>query len=167
MEVTYELKQKDFFDSFVAHRSRSAATKWFWRLVTTIVCLLVAVGIFNLAAHRNSQSAGDSARLMIFPFFWAVLVWVMPWWVAKRQFSKQPLAHGPKTIIADTAGIHWRWTGGSADVEWRGFIRWLECKSEILLYTSPACFNIVPTRAFTPEQLSEFRALLAQNIAIK
>lgn len=160
VEVTYELTQRDFFDSFVAHRNRSFLTKWFWRLITVIVCTLVAAGVFDVAARHNAQAVSDFGRLMVFPLLWAAIVWVMPWWTAKNQFSKQPKAHGPRTMTVDAQGIRWHWSGGSANVEWKGFIRSVECKKEILLYTSPACFNIVPTRALTTEQLSEFRALL-------
>jgi YcxB-like protein len=70
-------------------------------------------------------------------------------------------------MVLDAAGVHWRWNGGSADVEWKNFIRFLECKSEFLLYSSPACFNILPKRALSPDQLSELRGLFAQNISSK
>ena len=70
-------------------------------------------------------------------------------------------------MLVDTVGIHLRWDGGASDVEWRMFIRWLECKNQFLLYTSPACFNILPKRAFVPQQLSEFRALLQDNISAR
>jgi YcxB-like protein len=164
MEATYELTQKDFFDSFVAHRSRSLATRWFWRFTTALICFLLAAGLLGVAARPSFQTLSDLARVMVFPILWAAIVWVIPWWTASNQFSKQPKAPGPRKMTADANGIRWDWEGGCANVEWKGFTRWLECKSEILVYTSPACFNIVPTRALTPEQLSEFRGLLTQKL---
>jgi len=68
--------------------------------------------------------------------------------------------------VLDSSGAHRRWNGGSADVEWRNYIRSVEGKNQILFYTSPACFNILPKRALAVEQLSELRELLKQNIQV-
>ena len=66
----------------------------------------------------------------------------------------------------DGSGIHWRWKGGQADVEWTNFIRFLESNTLFLLYTSPACFNIVPKRAFTPGETESFRGLLQEKLGV-
>jgi hypothetical protein len=67
-------------------------------------------------------------------------------------------------MLLDKAGVHWRWEGGSADVEWKTFIRFLECKNLFLLYYSPVVFVMVPKRALLPEQRPEFLTLLLQNV---
>ena len=164
MEVTYELTQKDFHDSFVAHRNRSALSKWSYRLLAIIAFLFVGIGLIGVMTRPSSKALADLARLSILALFWVGLVWVIPWWNAKNQFSKQPAARGSRTMVLDNAGIHWQWNGGSGEVEWRNFVRWVECDTEFLIYSSPACFNIVPKRALASEQLTEFRALLAQNL---
>ncbi len=58
-----------------------------------------------------------------------------------------------------------RWNGGSSDVEWKNYVRAFEGKNQFLLYTSPACFNIIPKRVMTQEQLLELQRLLKQNIS--
>jgi hypothetical protein len=63
------------------------------------------------------------------------------------------------------AGIRSQWNGGSAETAWANYIRWLETDTEFLLYTSPACFNILPKRALRPEQLAEIRDRLAKKIS--
>jgi hypothetical protein len=67
-------------------------------------------------------------------------------------------------MTLDASGIHWRWKGGQADVEWTNFIRFLESKTLFLLYTSPACFNIVPKRALAPQETDSFRGLLKEKM---
>ena len=37
-----------------------------------------------------------------------VLMWGSPWWAARNQFSKQSVAHGPRTMRLDSTGVHWR-----------------------------------------------------------
>jgi len=69
-------------------------------------------------------------------------------------------------MTLDGSSIHWRWKGGQADVEWTNFIRFLESKNLFLLYTSPACFNIVPKRAFAPGETESFRGLLQEKLGV-
>jgi hypothetical protein len=165
MEVTYELTQRDFFDSLIAHRNRNAFAKWGLRLLLSIVFLFAGLGLISLAVVPNkAQAFSGFAPPFALAAMWAAVIWAAPWWAARKQFSKQPSAHGPKTVLVDAVGVHWRWDGGSADVEWKNFIRLLESKNQFLLYTSPVCFNIVPKRSQKSEELSEFRALVAQNI---
>jgi len=66
----------------------------------------------------------------------------------------------------DDSGIHWAWKGGQADVKWTNFIRFLESNTVFLLYTSPACFNIVPKRAFAPGEIDLFRGLLQDKLGV-
>ncbi|HEV2698577.1 MAG TPA: YcxB family protein [Terriglobales bacterium] len=82
----------------------------------------------------------------------------------KRTFRKQPGAHGPKRVTLDADGVHLRGDGGSSDVAWKNYIRWVEGKNQILLCFSPASFHILPKRALVPEQLVELRELLRQHI---
>ncbi len=67
-------------------------------------------------------------------------------------------------MLLDTEGVHLRWSGGTSDLECNNFTRQLEDKNQFLLYTSPILFTVVPKRAFTAEQLSEFRTIVAQNV---
>ncbi|HTV64514.1 MAG TPA: YcxB family protein [Bryocella sp.] len=164
MQITYELTQKDFFDSLIAHRNRSAVTRWSLRIILTVVFAFAALGIFLLVIRPSSHVLSNAAPLIGLAVFWGVLLWACPWWAARNQFRKQPSAQGPRTLELDTTGVHWRWDGGTADIEWKNITRFLETKNEFLLYTSPAAFNMVPKRALTPEQVSELRALLSEHV---
>ena len=165
MELTYQLTQRDFFDSIIAHRNRATFTKWAVRLVVFIFALLLLAMPLLLATRPNAQTLSQGARVFGAAALWAALIWGFPWWSSRNQFLKQPAAQGLRTMLLDAAGVHWRWNGGSADVEWKNYIRSLESKRQFLLYSSPYCFNILPKRALTPEQISEFRALLLQKVS--
>jgi hypothetical protein len=162
MEIAYELTQKDFTESFSAHRNRRPWLKWTRRIVVWLVLLTSALLLFGAIKSGNMRT--------LMPLFGLVAMWLaiiagLPsWWSSRRQFLKQPGAHGRRTVVFDGAGAHWRWNGGSSDVEWKNYIRSLEGKNQILFYTSPACFNILPKRAIVEDQLTELRSLLDQNI---
>lgn len=164
MEVTYELTQRDFFDSLIAHRNRSPLAKWSFRLIVLIVFTFMGIGLISLALRPNFQNLSALGPLVAVAIMWSALMWASPWWAARNQFSKQPAAQGPRTMMLDSSGVHWRWNGGSADVDWKNFIRFQETKNQFMLYTSPACFNIVPKRALTLDEMGVFRKFVADNL---
>jgi hypothetical protein len=144
VEITYKLTQRDFFDSMIAHRNRSRLAKWSFRIMLSIALLAGAIGIIALVTQPTSQLSINAIILIALAIFWALCKWAAPWWSARNQFRKQPSAQGPRILMLDSTGTHWRWDGGTADVEWKNVIRYLEGKNEFLLYSSPAAFNMVP-----------------------
>jgi hypothetical protein len=89
MEVTYELTQRDFFDSLIAHRNRSAFARWAFRLIVSVVCLLVGVGLLQFASHPKAETLSTFGPLFALAVMWVALLWVSPWLSARKQFSKQ------------------------------------------------------------------------------
>jgi hypothetical protein len=120
---------------------------------------------FGLIVKPNAQATRNLIPLFLLIFLWIGLLWILPKWQARRQFLKQPGARGGRTVLIDAEGVHWRWNGGSSDVAWKNYIRGLEGKDQFLLYTSPACFNIIPKRVLTQEGVLELQGLLKKNIS--
>lgn len=77
-------------------------------------------------------------------FIWVAVIWLLPIWTARNQFRNQPAARGIRTVSIDETRIHARWNGGSVDTVWQMYIRSFESRNQFLLYTSPACFRIIP-----------------------
>ena len=164
MQLTYSLTQRDFFESFVAHRGRTARSRWSFRLFNTVMILFVIAGIVAIIVGPNSRDiARGLGPFLIFALLYTTLVWVAPWRAARRQFRGQPAAQGARTVLMDGAGVHTRWNGGSSDVEWKNYIKWIEGKNQILIYSSPASWGIIPKRSLDAPQLSELRTILNQN----
>jgi hypothetical protein len=78
MELTYDLTQKDFYDSFLAHRQRSVVSKWSFRLMLGCVFLLPAIGLVTLATDHQVP-LGTIVPLFVLATFWAILIWGTPW----------------------------------------------------------------------------------------
>ena len=164
MEITFELKQNDFLQSYVAHRKRNAMSKWSFLLLASFVFMLAILAILPLLTRTTHPTFFNIAQAATLVGFWVLMVWGFPWWFARQQFQKQPKAHGTREMVADADGLHLAWNGGSANMSWTNQVRYLESKDQFPLYTSPTCFNIIPKRAMTPEQLSNFRTLLREHI---
>lgn len=164
MQITYELTQRDFRESFIGDRKGRPLLKWFCYLVAIVLTFLVGLGLIMVAIHPSVQPPSYLFEFLGLGGLWCMLWWGYPWWLARTQFQKKPSAQGLRTVLFDREGIHSSWDGGSGHAEWRNYVRWIETRNEIVLYTSPVQFGIVPKRALNAEQLSELRALLTQNI---
>jgi hypothetical protein len=166
MQIRYELTQRDFTEAYTVHRNRKTWRKWARRSFISIAGLFTAVVLFGLLVKPSWQQAKALMPLFILVPMWIAVLWLLPWWLMRRQFLQQPGAHGPKTLTLSEAGESWKWSGGSSDVEWKNYIRYMEGKNQILFYTSPACFNILPKRNIAPEQLIDLRERLKQYIPV-
>ena len=167
MQITYELIQRDFTEAYITHRNGRAFSRWSRRIFIWIMVLMAAVVLFESVMRPSPETAKNLVPLLVLIMMWVGILWVLPWWTMWRQFLQQPGAHGPRTVALDDVGAHWKWNGGSSDVEWKNYIRSVEGKNRILFYTSPACFNILPKRALSPEQLNELRETLKSSISTR
>lgn len=166
MTVTYELVPRDFYEAFIAHRNRSALTKWFLRFIVFMLITGAVITVLGIALRPDLEPQKNFLPLVLLAAFWTFIFWGSPWLAARQQFWKQPSAQGPRTMVVDAAGIHWQWNGGSADIEWKNFVRFQETKNQFLLYSSPVLFNVVPKRALTLDQVGAFRQLVTENLAL-
>jgi YcxB-like protein len=164
MQIAYELTQQDFIEAYPVHRNRNAFSKWSRRLFVWIAGLFTAVVLSGFLIKPSVQAAESLMPLLVSVVMWIAILWILPRWTMRRQFVKQPGAHGARTVVLDASGAHWRWDGGSSDVEWKNYIRSAEGKNQILFYTSPAGFNILPKRVLAAEQLTEIQSLVQPNL---
>ena len=165
MQITYELTQKDFTEAYIAHRNRKAWRKWARWTFVSIAGLFTAIILFGFLVKPSWEQAKVLMPFLVIVMMWIGVLWLLPWWTMRRQFLQQPGAQGPRILTLDDSGVHWKWNGGSSDVAWKNYVRSLEGKNQILFYTSPACFNILPKRVLAPEQLGELQSLLEEKIA--
>ena len=159
--------QEDFVEGLKAYRQRSTYHKWMWRLLPVIPISLVCLSIFLYFADSGTQALSNLFPLLVLTVIWSFFLWISPWLGARTQFRKQPSAQMLKTLLVDDSGVHWRWDGGSADIDWKNYLKWQESKTQFLLYTSPVLFNMIPKRILTQDQVSEARLLLSENIAAR
>jgi len=164
MQIDFQLCEADFVQAYHAHRDRTVLNRWAERIVLWGSTIFVLSIFFGLLAQHGDRLARSYLPLPCLALLWILLLQVWPRWEMKQQFRKQPGAHGPRTVLFDDEGAHWRWDGGSSDILWKNYIRWTEGDKQILLYSSPACFSMLPKRALDPAQLAELRQMLKQKI---
>ena len=132
--------------------------------------MVVAISLLVLIAAMLVMGRGDRnilenlASLVGLMVMWILILWVSPYFSARSQFRGSRTAQGPKTLEASATELTFRSEHGSSHLQWSCFVAWVEEKQVFALFTNPKVFVLLPKRAFTAEQIGEFRELLRQNI---
>jgi len=163
MQVSYELAEQDFLDAFQARRRRRV--RWLWPVVWTLLAAVILLsGFLYLQCPRALMRLAPLYGLLLFIL---ILVRLLPPWVARMQFRRQPAAQGTRTLDISEKGLISEGATLKSESRWSHYTGWSEAETVFLLIASPLLYIIIPKRAFSAEQLAEFRALLTRHIGCR
>jgi hypothetical protein len=165
MIVNFQFTLDDYRNAFRTHyrKGASAYTRWMLKLTLIIGVLLLLAGVLLVIT-------GQRALGVVLP---PVLVGALWTWLgmgktyllsARSQFKKSPVLREPRRIEFSDDGVKTDSGIASSQVSWKAILRYVESSDTFLLYTSPACFAIVPKRVLQPEQVIELRQLFQTHI---
>ncbi len=164
IELKYHLTADDFYQALLAYRDRGKLARFSSRFLTVVGIFMVPVVIFVAVMKPEMQTFQQLVPFVAIVLFWMVVLWGMPKWSAIKQFNGSPASQGEVTLTASAAGIRIKSSQSESNSNWSAYVRWLENKRVIVLFTSPLVFVVVPKRSFSEDQLASFRALLRDNI---
>lgn len=165
MTIEFQFTLDDYRKAFRAHIKKGASgfTRWLMRFSLAGGVFFLLMGILFLLTGQRAP------KVMLPPLligaFW---IWIgmggTYWLAAKRQFAKNPSLRQPRRVEINDAGVQIDAGVSSSSQTWQAYVSYVESKDSFLLYTSPACFNIIPKRILQPEQVNELRETLKSNI---
>ena len=165
MILNFQFTLDDYRNAFRAHyrKGASAFTRWMLKLVLVVGVLLILVGVLFLITGQRALN------VVLTPFllgaFWTWLGMGMTYRrSARAQFTKNPVLREPRRVEFSDDGVTTDAGIASSQVSWKAFLRYVESKETFILYTSPACFVIVPKRVLQPDQVNELRRLFQTHI---
>ncbi len=161
MQITYEMTETDFVQAMNAHRYTKGPTP-------VSVMVGSAIGGFVLwEAVRHHGSLPHLLPALIFATlaFVGFMFIASPRRLALKQFRSSPRVHGPKSLKLDENGLHWKWDGGSVDLEWKTITKFVESQNQFVFYTSPVLFNAVPKRSLSSEQIADLRSFVLAHLS--
>jgi hypothetical protein len=126
--------------------------------------LTIPVGVLLAFVRPDPQTIKISAEILGFAALWFAYMWVAPRFSGRRQFRGSPSAQSPMTVDASDVGLAVHSAYGESKVSWSAYMAWAEAKSVFVILPQPRIYVPIPKRAFTSEQLAEFRELLSRNI---
>lgn len=168
MTIDFQFTLDDYRNAFRTHfrTGASAWMRWMLRFCLVVGVVFLLIGILFVVTGQRALNV--ALPPFVFGAFW---VWIGAGGSyrlsAKNQFSRSPMLREPRRMEFSENGIKTDAGLASSEVSWKAFIRYVESKDSFLLYTSPACFNIIPKRALQPGQVDALRRLLNGNVGIK
>jgi hypothetical protein len=171
MIVNFQFTLDDYHNAFGAHyrKGASAFMRWMLKLVLVIgVLLLLVSALFVITGQR---ALGVVLPPLLLGAFWTWIGMGKTYQLsARNQFAKNPALRGPRRVEFNDDGVTTDAGIASSQARWKAYLRYVESKDTFLLYTSPACFVIVPKRVLQPEQVIELRRLfqthIGKNVAV-
>lgn len=164
IKITFQLTAADYYYGLLVWRSLKPWRRWLIQCAYLVVALTVPMAILLVSLRPNLESLKSSGEILGFAVVWFGFMLGSPWISAKRQFAGTPSAQSPMAVEASDEGLVVQTAHGNSNVGWSAYIAWAEGKSVFAVLPQPRIYIPIPKRAFTAEQLSEFRELLRRNI---
>jgi hypothetical protein len=169
MQVTYQLTPDDFYQGMLVWRSRRKWQQWVRWIAYIAVILVLLMGVLLLLLNRNTDpgKVRSACVAILFAGVWLAVMWGGPWLSLRRQFRNHPVSQSPMTLNTSEAGLEFHNPHVDSKVAWSAYVGWGEGKSVFVVMPQPRIFIVIPKRAFTEEQVGEFREMLRRNIVQK
>jgi len=136
-------------------------TAYFVVASSSLLCVLM------LLFARTPATTPVALFGIVFGVVWFAYMLLAPKFSSRRQFRGMPTAQSPITMAISDAGIAVHTLHADSKVAWSAYVGWGESKSVFVIMPQPRIYIAIPKRAFTDEQLGEFREMLRRNIGKK
>jgi hypothetical protein len=157
VQVTNQLTPEDFYHGFQAWRNQRKLQKWTRLTAYFIVTAgsLLCLAMLFLEAHVATTPTALSG--VAFGVVWFAWMLFAPRFFSQRQFRNHPTAQSATTLNISDAGLEIHSAHTDSKVAWSAYVGWAESKSAFVIMPQPRIYIPIPKRAFSEEQLGEFR----------
>ena len=167
MQVSYQLTSEDFYQGCLAWRSRRKWQEWLRWIAYFIVACALFICLIMLLINRTAETTPFAVFSIVFCMLWFAYMLLAPRLSARRQFRNNPTAQSRITLDVSEQGLQFHNPHAESKVAWSAYVGWGETKSVFVIMPQPRAYNAIPKRAFTTEQLAEFRKILRRNVVTK
>jgi hypothetical protein len=168
MEIQYEYTVDDFIEAQIAAVRIIPQLRRVQRLALLVgLLILLSLPVVLLTGGHISYS---DPRLWIFPAIGLYLVLtttLLRPLLLRRQFRQNPHIAGRHSARFSEEVIQLAGPESRSEIDWSAVDRYTESKNMFVLVHFPRMIYLFPKRAFTSEQLDEFRELLHRKLPMK
>jgi hypothetical protein len=164
VQISYQLTPDDFYHGCLAWRSRHRWQQWLRWFAYFIVATASLTSLLVLLVARSSETVPIALFGIVFGGGWFAYMLLAPRFYSRRQFRNNPLAQSPITLDVSEQGFEFHNAHADSKVAWSAYVAWGEAKSVFVIMPQPRAYIAIPKRAFTEEQLTEFREMLRRNV---
>jgi YcxB-like protein len=164
MRITFQLTAEDYYQGLLAWRNLKAWRRWLLRCAYFLMSLTIPAGVLLAFVRPDHHTIKISTAILGFAALWFTYMCAAPRFSGWRQFRGSPSAQSPMTLEASDAGLAVHTAYGDSKVSWSAYTAWAEAKSLFVILPQPRIYVPIPKRAFSSEELVEFREILRRNI---
>jgi len=162
IEIYYQRTFDDYQEAVAAQRSKSLRLK----IVGVVVAVaLYLVGVIVLMSFGRSQGLAVLVTAVGLPLLAKSVSYAYRIWL-RRDFRRHPSIALPEKTCIDEAGLHSDSEVAYGTTKWTAYNGFRETQNLFLLYLGPRMAHVLPKRAFSTEQLEEFRRLADANLQL-
>jgi YcxB-like protein len=167
VRVTFQPTADDYHQGYLAWRALPAWRRWLVRLAYVVLAMAILLIVLGLFLDHKAATVQNAVVGIFCTTLCLVFLWQGPRFSSGRQFRKTPSAQSPVTLNVSDAGLETHSIHGASKVSWSTYVAWTEAKSVFVILPQPRIYIPIPKRAFTEEQINEFREILRRNIVPK
>ena len=160
MEIQFQRNFADYQELFEAQTRKSLRHKITFTLIFFFLYILVSAGLVSLGL---AQSRAFLATFILVTFAGVVSALVRPYWL-RRDFKKHPNFVRPVRLQVSEDGLHSESDAWSGSTKWNAYFGYHETENLFFLYLGSRSVEAIPKRAFSAQQLAEFRELVRANL---
>ncbi len=131
--------------------------------IAVLLCLFYILGVIVLMSLGLTQAQGSVGMLVGSLVLGMGLALAHSVWL-KRDFRRHPNFDRPQNLRIDSSGLHSETAAWSGDTKWEAYVKYRETEHLFLLYLGARSVEVIPKRAFSGEQLREFRRLVGTKL---
>jgi len=160
MEVRFQRTLGDYLEVIAAQRVTSLRRKILYVLAFIPVYIL---GVILLMSFGLTQAQGSLALLAGMIILGRLISFAYSRWL-RRDFKRHPNFALPVRMWFDDSGVHSESDAWSAVTKWTAYLGRRETKNLFLLYLGARLADVIPKRAFSSDELIEFRKLVIAKL---
>jgi hypothetical protein len=162
MEITFELQKDDLREGYALYLKEPYVLNRGLAYFLIVVLFVCGAGMILITENWFwGLLPVGAAAVYIIRFA------MLPNQLASRLYSRLSKANSPVTLAITEEGISSHTPTADTRRKWADYNGWRESQNVFAVMHSGTQFSSIPKRAFTPEQLAEFRELLARKIPQK
>jgi hypothetical protein len=128
--------------------------------------ILVEITVITLAIAFWFLKSAPAGFAILFTVFSVALPLTPFYWANRLVKANRSLFLSEITLTLNSDGIKVVSENGSSNLQWSAFKKWTDNSKYIFLLLGDLQAITIPKRAFTNEQLTEFKTLLAEKIKL-
>lgn len=164
MHVTYQLCVDDYYQGYSAWRNRRKWQQWLRWVAYVIVGFATFLSLILLLFAPSPETRPMAVFGVVFGVLWFGYMLIAPKLSTRRQFRYSPMAQSAITLDISETGLEFHNLHAESRVAWSAYFAWGEAKSLFVIMPQPRAYICIPKRAFTPQEVDEFRDLLRRHI---